>query len=66
MWTPPTPAPAPGDPAVVSNCPFCASPRVATTNKTLSTSTYWRCAACGEIWNPGRAIAGAAARTRRW
>ena len=43
-----------------------ASPRVATTSKTLSTSTYWRCDACGEIWNPGRVNAGSTGRARRW
>jgi len=35
-------------------CPFCKSPDVTTTSKQVNVSTYWRCSACGEIWNPGR------------
>jgi hypothetical protein len=27
---------------------------VMTTSKTITASTYWRCEACGEIWNAGR------------
>ena len=37
-----------------SKCPQCDSPRVKTTSKTITSSTYWRCEACGEIWNVGR------------
>ncbi|MFN2444581.1 MAG: hypothetical protein ABR606_03190 [Vicinamibacterales bacterium] len=40
----------------VTICPFCASDRVTTTGKTLSASTYWRCHACAEIWNPDRMV----------
>lgn len=56
-----------GDPTVVTDanealntvttCPFCASDQVTATSKTLSASTYWRCHACAEIWNPGRMVA---------
>jgi transposase-like protein len=35
-------------------CPFCKSVDVTTTSKAVSVSTYWRCTACGEIWNVGR------------
>jgi ribosomal protein L37AE/L43A len=35
-------------------CPFCRSLDLKTTSKILDESTYWRCLACGEIWNPGR------------
>lgn len=35
-------------------CPFCSSPNVKTTSKTVTVSTYWRCTACGQIWNAGR------------
>jgi ribosomal protein L37AE/L43A len=35
-------------------CPQCGSPRVKTTSKPITASTYWRCEACGEIWNVGR------------
>jgi ribosomal protein L37AE/L43A len=56
--TSPTPPPAP--PA----CPFCRSTRVTTTSKLVTDSTYWRCEACGQIWNPARLVAPRAAR--RW
>ena len=42
----------------VPDCPFCRSPRVTTTSKTISDETYWRCLACGDIWNPARQAAG--------
>jgi len=32
-------------------CPFCDSADVTTTSKSVSVSTYWRCSACGQIWN---------------
>lgn len=48
----------------VADCPFCRSTRVATASKTVSDSTYWRCLACGEIWNPTRARV--SPRTNRW
>ena len=32
-------------------CPFCRSTNFGTVAKTITTSTYWRCEACGEIWN---------------
>jgi ribosomal protein L37AE/L43A len=35
-------------------CPFCRSPDVKTTSKEVNVSTYWRCTACGQIWNGGR------------
>lgn len=37
-------------------CPQCGSPRVKTTTKPVTASTYWRCEACGEIWNVGRRL----------
>ena len=45
------PAPAP------SQCPQCGSPTVKTTSKVVTSSSYWRCEACGEIWNADRRIA---------
>jgi hypothetical protein len=27
---------------------------IKTTSKEVNVSTYWRCAACGQIWNAGR------------
>lgn len=37
-----------------TKCPECGSSRVKTTNKPITASTYWRCDACGEIWNVER------------
>ena len=41
-------------PITVTSCPFCESKRVTTTGNAGLSSTYWRCEACGEIWNPTR------------
>jgi ribosomal protein L37AE/L43A len=47
--------PIPGEPTEPPDrCPQCGSPRVKTTSKAITASTYWRCEACGEIWNVGR------------
>jgi ribosomal protein L37AE/L43A len=35
-------------------CPFCESKAVGTLAKVITESTYWRCQACGEMWNPQR------------
>ena len=35
-------------------CPFCTSVDVTTTSKAVNVSTYWRCVACGQIWNADR------------
>jgi len=35
-------------------CPFCRSNDISTTSKKPDTASYWRCGACGEIWNAGR------------
>ncbi|MGB7220333.1 MAG: hypothetical protein WBD07_16155 [Vicinamibacterales bacterium] len=40
-----------------SSCPFCRSPKIAPTSAKVDASTYWRCEACGEMWNPGRLAA---------
>jgi ribosomal protein L37AE/L43A len=55
------------DPAAaeVSICPFCQSDRVATTSKSVSDATYWRCHACGEIWNPARCVVRGGPRSGR-
>jgi transposase-like protein len=37
-------------------CPFCQSEQVSTTSKAFPDASYWRCHACGEIWNPSRLI----------
>jgi ribosomal protein L37AE/L43A len=36
------------------SCPFCQSGAVGTLAKVITASTYWRCQACGEVWNLGR------------
>ena len=35
-------------------CPFCKSKAVGTLAKEITIATYWRCQACGEIWNTAR------------
>lgn len=34
-------------------CPFCRSAQVTTTAKSAE-DVYWRCQACGQVWNPSR------------
>ena len=46
-------------------CPSCRSTDLTTTSKTIDTYSYWRCRACGEIWNAGRRETGRGF-TRRW
>jgi transposase-like protein len=48
-------ASAPRDSAAApAKCPSCGSRDLVTTSKTIDASTYWRCAACGEVWNVAR------------
>ena len=37
-----------------TNCPACRSCDVKTTSKVANSTSYWRCEACGEVWNVGR------------
>jgi transposase-like protein len=37
-----------------SQCPACRSSDVRTTSKVVTAEAYWRCEACGEVWNDGR------------
>jgi len=46
-------------------CPFCNSADITTTSKAMNVSTYWRCTACGQIWNVGRLRCGHPARRVR-
>jgi transposase-like protein len=39
---------------VPSNCPTCRSSEVTTVSKVVTAATYWRCGACGDVWNAGR------------
>jgi hypothetical protein len=45
---------SPGAAAPPSRCPVCRSQDVSTTSKVASVDAYWRCGACGEVWNVGR------------
>lgn len=44
---PPDAAPSPA-------CPACRSSNVTTTSHVATAASYWRCLACGEVWNVGR------------
>jgi len=35
-------------------CPACRSPEILAQAKQVSAGSYWRCKACGEVWNVGR------------
>jgi transposase-like protein len=52
------------DPSPPPVCPFCQKGPVTTTSKQQNEATYWRCHACGQIWNPGRMAA--IQKQRRW
>jgi len=41
-------------PIPVESCPTCQSTAVVTTAKIPDSDSYWRCTACGDIWNPKR------------
>jgi transposase-like protein len=52
------PPPAGGVTAAAERCPVCRSSSVSTTAKNPDENSYWRCDACGEVWNVGRRLAG--------
>jgi transposase-like protein len=35
-------------------CPFCQASSISTTSRKPDEHAYWRCGACGEVWNPSR------------
>ena len=37
-----------------ARCPSCRSLDLVTTSKVVTADAYWRCCACGEVWNAGR------------
>ena len=37
-----------------ARCPVCRSVDLTTTSKVVDSATYWRCQACGEVWNAAR------------
>jgi transposase-like protein len=40
--------------AAPTRCPVCRATDLSTTSKQLDRTTYWRCHACGEVWNVTR------------
>jgi hypothetical protein len=42
-----------------THCPACRSQKLTTASKVVNAETYWRCEACGEVWNVARQRAGA-------
>ena len=57
-------APAkPAEPVAPASCPSCGSTSVVSTAKVPDVHSYWRCAQCGEVWNPARMMSPYA---RRW
>ena len=44
--------------AAPSHCPTCRSQNVSTVSKVVTAATYWRCGACGDVWNVGRRTEG--------
>jgi hypothetical protein len=42
----------PKNPDLPAFCPICRSTQITTTAKVPDARSYWRCVACGEIWNP--------------
>ena len=47
-------------------CPTCQSVAVTTTTKAPNTDTYWRCEACGDVWNSARTHRAPRVRTAYW
>ena len=44
----------PADSDTPTRCPSCRSSDLVTTSKVVSADAYWRCCACGEVWNATR------------
>jgi len=47
-----------------THCPECRSKSFGTLAKVVTVDTYWRCQACGMVWNEARCQA--SAPQRRW
>lgn len=50
-------------PPAALDCPFCGSTQTTTTSKSPDDRSYWRCRACGDIWNASRLTA---SKRRGW
>jgi predicted Zn finger-like uncharacterized protein len=37
-----------------ASCPTCHSVAIVTTAKSPDADSYWRCTACGDVWNDSR------------
>lgn len=48
-----------------SKCPSCNSRDIVTTSKVVDAYSYWRCGACGEVWNVARQAEGSRYAYRR-
>jgi transposase-like protein len=48
-----------------THCPTCRSQDLKTTSKVINAETYWRCVACGEVWNVARLRTGSRYATYR-
>jgi predicted Zn finger-like uncharacterized protein len=46
-----------------AQCPECRSKSIGTLAKIITADTYWRCQACGTVWNEARRTNAA---RRRW
>jgi len=47
-------APEPESPLSPLACPFCQSAKIRAASVKADSSAYWRCEACGQMWNVGR------------
>ena len=61
-----SPAASLTDAAPPSLCPACSSKSIVTTEKRPDADTYWRCTACGEIWNVSRSQNKSPYGRQRW
>lgn len=50
----PKPSESSGPPTTPPMCPSCRSRATVTTSATPDDASYWRCTACGEVWNVAR------------
>jgi hypothetical protein len=53
-WGTPSDSPSASGAAAPSACPACRATTISTAAKSPDQTSYWRCSACGEIWNAGR------------
>lgn len=49
-----------------AHCPTCRSQDVMTVSKVVNSASYWRCGACGEVWNAARRQEASRYTDRRW